>query len=432
MAYFINHLDIILAIFGMILVVVAPEKQKKIGITFVVIASILLIIGAFSDNSKEQEPIDPSEESEQTIVSEDAQNTNSPSEENELTTNSAAIQEEDDPVSEEVLVNEDVSITDDTFEYGNRGMASLYRDTSREMPTWFEGDLDDVCLSFIVDNTGTSYANIKHTKLIIDEYEPVSMEDILLLSEESHAGAISEVEGDVDLINISPNRSEYDVNFFMYNDNDEGIEIELREGQTFNVDQVSQTRFVIYPKLAKSGIYTYHLKVDYEYYREDYSMVTEPVSFIYIAGDSNDYEYDNSELASLHLDREYYSEENDMIIYYTIEGRTLRIHDTRIIPYDNNFGRYFSLINTVIVENGTNRIDAYAFGDEPGLYKVTKMYLPKSLDYLDVDCFYMSGDSLQTIYFGGTEEQWDSLIANSESDRIENLEGVDIICNYEY
>lgn len=325
--------------------------------------------------------------------------------------------------------NDVISITDVTFEKGTMGLASLYDD--KIMPIWFEGDLDDVWLDFMVDNTGESYANIKKTRLIIDDFQPISIDDILLIREEAFAGVPSKASADIDMSDIKTGRSVYDINFTAYNDYNTGMTIPLEKGQTFNVDQFSQARLVTFLGLKKSGIYTYHIEVNYEYYRKTGSMETVPVSFIYIEGDSADYQFDNDKLGSFHIDCTCKDEYSGNQINYSLEGRTLRIHDTDKIFENNDLGEYFSLVNNIIVEDGTKVIEAYAFGCEPGLYNTRTVYLPQSLEYLDVDCFYFNDGKLKTICFGGTEEEWDYLIRNSQSDRIENLEDVEILFDYD-
>ena len=389
MSYFITHLDILLAIFSLVLIIVSPEKQKKTVIIFVLIAGLIYVAGFFYR---------------------DPQNANL--------------------ADEGSTICEDVFITDETFEDNTRGTASLYSDTSNIMPIWFEDDLVKVYFSFLIDNIGRSYAYIKNATLVIDNYEPVSMDDILLYREEGLAGAIPELKADIDFIDISEGKSEYDVNFYVYNDVDEEKVIEFREGQRFNIEQASQVYFSLYPSFNKSGIYTYHLKVNFEYYKKEYSMETAPVSFIYMEGDSSDYHYDDNRLASLNLERRYYSEESNNEMYYTIEGRTLKIHDTSKVFWDNDFGNYFSLIDTIIVGEGTKEIEALAFNDEASLRNVTKVYLPKSLECIDLDCFCY--DSLESIYYGGTEEQWASLISNAEDDDLKKIEDVEIVYDYAF
>ena len=462
MEYFAKNLDKLIAIFALAIAVAAPEKVKKWGVIFILIAIFIFIVGFFSENKSkrqkkwgvllffmaiiitvlaffsdnvsdtdiystvgEQDELEQSDDTHNDTDSEKSIQDQDELEQSDDTHNDT------DSEREESHVCEDVSIRDETFESGVRGMASLYSDTSKMMPIWFEKDLDDVFFSFLVDNLGQSYAYIKHTKLIIDNYEPLSMKEALLLREEAHADAITEVGANVDLINITDDQSEYDVNFYVYNEQDDGEkEIKLREGRKFNVDQTSQMRFCLYPKFYKSGIYTYHLKVDYEYYKKEYSMETEPVTFIYMEGDSSDYHYDYTLLASLKIERKCHSEESGNEMYYTIEGRTLKIHNTKIVFYDNDFNDYFSLIDTIVIGEGTEEIEAMAFCNEPGLYNVTKAYLPKSLEYIDLDCFCY--DSLEYIYYEGTEEQWYSLITNTEGNNLENIENVEIIFNYEY
>ena len=109
---------------------------------------------------------------------------------------------------------EDISITDTSFDTGVRGLASLYDDNI--MPIWFESDLDDVWLNFKVDNNGSSYADIRKTKLIIDSFQPITMDDILLLRSEGHAGIPSKAASDVDLSNIKSGKTEYKINFKTY------------------------------------------------------------------------------------------------------------------------------------------------------------------------------------------------------------------------
>ena len=59
------------------------------------------------------------------------------------------------------------------------------------------------------------------------------------------------------------------------------------------------------------------------------------------------------------------------------------------------------------------------------------MYLPQSLEKIDISCFGINQrHKFKTIYFEGTESQWDLLIQKSENDRIEILEGINITCNY--
>ena len=188
--------------------------------------------------------------------------------------------------------------------------------------------------------------------------------------------------------------------------------------------------FAIFLGMEKSGIYTYHIKVEYEYYKDANSMETSPVSFIYIADTINNYKYDEAKLKAFKMNRICNDENSNARISYSIEGRTLRIHDTPIVFDNEELWTYFSLIDTIYVEEGTVSIDYGAFGDEPGLYNVTTVYLPGSLRNIDFYCFHFYKKAIQKIYFGGTEEQWNTLAACS--DGLEMIDNAEIICNYKF
>ena len=316
-----------------------------------------------------------------------------------------------------------VTVSDVSFDSGIRGEASLYNDEL--MPMWFESDLDDICLSFMIDNTGTSYANIKKAKLIVDDFSPITADDILVCSEEHHAGMPAIASANIDLSNIPKGKSEYDVIFSSYSEDEETF-IPLKQGQTFNVKQSSQTQLSTFLDLEKSGVYTYHVLVDYEYYNNKCSMETAPVSFIYIAGNSEDYRFDKEKLKTIHFDR-FFKDEDKPPIYYTIDGRTLRIYNTETISSYNDFLVFGSLINTIIVEDGTKTIEIFAFGEEDGLYNVKTMYLPKSLEFIDFDCFhYFNEGNLERIFYGGTQDDWNHLVQKSDSTWPDDIESVEI------
>ena len=162
-------------------------------------------------------------------------------------------------------------------------------------------------------------------------------------------------------------------------------------------------------------------------------METKPVSFIYIEGDSENYQYNMDRVRSFHMDRTYKNDDTGKCIYYSFEGRTLRIYDTETLTRDNDFSQFSLFVNTIVIEEGTKRIDELAFGEVKPLLYITKMYLPKTLEYLDSDSFYFNqfNGKLMKIYFGGTEEEWDYLNKRTEDGQINYLDGVEIIYNCE-
>ena len=322
-----------------------------------------------------------------------------------------------------------ISITDRSFVTGVVGLASLYDENL--MPIWFEDDLEEPWLAAEIDNIGTSYANIVHTKLIVDDFRPLALDDILLFKSEAFAGTPSVAEANVDLTEITDGRSEYDVNFETYAVNEYGASSgegrTLKKGETFYVDQSSRIRLITGLKLNKTGIYTYHFVVEYEYYKKEDTLETNPMSFIYIADNQENYVFNSKKLDSFHIENKCEYEGNSL--FYDIDGRTLRIHDCKSVFRENDFSRFFSLINTIVVEDGVLEINLGAFGDEPGLCRVTSIYLPESLEGFNPRCIINYG-LLKTIYYGGSEEKWKSLIQKEEDRHHFNLDGVEIVFNY--
>ena len=331
-------------------------------------------------------------------------------------------------------VEKDISITDTTFEGGTRGLVSLY--DNELIPFWHESDLSDVCLHFWVDNSGTSHASIGKAKLIIDDFTPLSTDDILICRGEAFAGMPDIAEANIDLNDISEGRSEYDFSFLNYYDRSTGEDIPIEPGQTFYVDPSTSMYLTTALDLNRTGIYTYHLELPLKYYKDESTIKTDPVKFIYITGDYNDYKYNTSKLSSLVIKRECRNDDLSKTIHYNIEGRTLRIYDTKTIFSYTDFFCFFALVDTIIVEDGTKEIEECAFGDDGGLFNVKTIYLPKSLRSLDFDCFYnLDAQKLEKVYFGGSEAEWEELKMKSDNFRLQegwdDLQNVEIIYNYD-
>lgn len=323
-------------------------------------------------------------------------------------------------------IDNDILIEDDTFTTGNRGLASLYDDEL--IPFWYESDKADVCLNVSVDNYGSSYATIVKSKLIIDDFTPLSIDDILICRLEAYQGVPDVGEAFLDLNSLPTGRSEYDFSFSSYREGDTGKTIPIKQGQSFYIDSLSKMYLSTALSLNRTGIYTYHFELDIKYHKDESLLQTNPVSFIYLDGDYKDYKYNRSKLNSLYLDREYKEyRENDSYesIYYSIEGRTLRIPGEQKVSYNPDIGCFFALIDTIIIEDGAEEIDENALMGIYGLYNVKTIYFPKTLKSLDFDCFYrMHALNLKKIYFGGTKKEWNKLKRNSDSSDI-NIWGYD-------
>ena len=325
--------------------------------------------------------------------------------------------------------DKNVTVSDISFDIYSMGIASLY--DNERLRIWFESDEENVSLCFMLDNTGATYASIKKAKLIIDDYTPVSMDEILLFRGESMEGVPPVAKTNINLFDIPRGHSEHDIYFKEYYDEGSSDVVTLKKGQTFNVEPSSQISLETDLDLNQSGIYTYHISIEYEYNRTSAVMKTEPLSFIYIAGDSRNYKYNEKNLATFSYEGMIKDEEEgtNRIIYYSIEGRTLRIYDTKIIFWNYEFGDYSSLIDTIIIEDGTTDIENGAFGILPSLKNVKTVYLPKSLEHIDFGCFDLDG-KISKIYFEGTEEQWNVLINKADEYEIENIKDIDITYNY--
>lgn len=84
------------------------------------------------------------------------------------------------------------------------------------------------------------------------------------------------------------------------------------------------------------------------------------------------------------------------------------------------------IVYDVVVPENVTKINSYAFA---GYRKLMSITIPANVTSIGAHAFYRC-DNLKTIYFAGTEEQWNAIEKEREFDyELDEFEGITVVCN---